>query len=118
MILPMTVIRRLDAVLEASKQQVLQHLKVHSARPEEPRHIVDGRLAPRYRQAALARPSTFSKVPRLFFVGGGVHPGAGAPMVLMGARRVASGVMALALASDSSSGSRQLNSRMARGGWS
>jgi phytoene desaturase len=52
-----------------------------------------GAAPTRYRPAAFARPSTFSKVPRLHFVGGGVHPGAGVPMVLKGARRVAANVI-------------------------
>lgn len=60
-----------------------------------------GAAPTRFRQVAFARPSSFSKVPRLFFVGGGVHPGPGVPMVLKGARRVASRVL-----SDFSKGGR------------
>jgi diapolycopene oxygenase len=48
-----------------------------------------GAAPTRFRQVAFARASSFSRVPRLYFVGGGVHPGPGVPMVLKGARRVA-----------------------------
>jgi phytoene desaturase len=47
-----------------------------------------GAAPTQYTPGFFARPGK-SKVPGLSFVGGGVHPGAGVPMVMMGARRVA-----------------------------
>ena len=47
-----------------------------------------GATPTRHRASFFARPS-HERTPHLYFVGGGVHPGAGVPMVMMGAKRVA-----------------------------
>ena len=43
-------------------------------------------------RASFARPSTRSRIPRLYLTGGGVHPGPGVPMVALGGRFAARAV--------------------------
>lgn len=49
--------------------------------------------SPHGMMAAFKRPTVRSKVPRLYLVGGGVHPGAGIPMATLCARHAAEAIM-------------------------